>query len=198
MSARPRKLWIIPLLMLATSGTTIPANGEGTLSELTGAHSITAVTDIAAAREWCATTMLHRVEGLWEFPDDQTIVLIRRSPVAHRYDIVVADTPDTRLHPGEIIGYVQESAAADKFEMNLCSRWLGKEGGQLTKCMAQLVENDSAIVVKGRKIKFGLRGWWILPSFWKMINLSWKDPLENLPKGMIRVYPSTRRQPDYL
>lgn len=157
------------------------------------------ITDIVAAREWCDSTMMHRVEGIWEFPEDETTVLICRSEqIPHQYDIVVVATPDTRLKPGETIGYLKESPETDKFEMALCRMQEKGVFSELSKCLAQLRDNDNTIVAKGRKLKFSLRNRWLLPSFWKMISLTLKDPLENLPRGLIRIYPENSRQPDYL
>lgn len=162
------------------------------------------ICDIIAAREWCDRTMLHRVEGIWEYPEDRTQVLVRRSPQSdYRYDIIVIDTPDTRLHPGEAIGYLQASPVATKFEMGL---YRDKRRGvlrELGKCVAELGEHDTALIVSARRVKFtfGLR--WLLPAFWQQIRntvgLSVRDPLESLPRGMVRIYPETTvRQPDYL
>lgn len=157
------------------------------------------ISDIVAAREWCDATMMHRVEGIWEFPEDETTVLIcRNEHTPHRYDIVAVSSPDTRLHPGQTVGYLVESAESDKFEMALCRAQEKSVFAEFTKCLAQLRDDDNTIVAKGRKLKFSLRARWLLPSFWKMINITFKDPLENLPRGLIRIYPENTRQPDYL
>lgn len=162
------------------------------------------ICDMRAAEEWCDRTMLHRVEGIWEYPDDRTQVLVRRAPGSeYRYDIVVVNTPDTRLRPGETIGYLQASPSSVKFEMGL---YRDKRRGvlrELGKCVAELAENDNAILVSSRKVKFNFGLRWLLPSFWKQIRntvgITVKDPLESLPRGMVRIYPVTqRRQPDYL
>lgn len=157
------------------------------------------ICDILAAREWCDTTMMHRVEGIWEFPEDETTVLIcRSSHTPHRYDIVAISSPDTRIQTGECIGYLLESAQSNTFEMALCH---DKEKGlmaEFAKCLAHLRDDGNTIVAKGRKLKFSFRGQRLLPSFWKMINITVKDPLENLPQGLIRVYPEYSRHPDYL
>lgn len=159
----------------------------------------TAISDIVAAREWCDANMLHRVEGIWEFPEDETTVLVCRSNITpHRYDIIVVSSPDTRLTPGETVGYLHESADSDKFEMALYRTKLEGTLKEPGKCLATLRDNDNSIVAQGRKAKFSLRTWSILPSFWRMVRMSVNDPLENLPKGMLRVYPSSSRQPDYL
>ena len=160
------------------------------------------ISDFGRAREWCDAAMLDKVEGIWEYPEDHTRVLIRKSSIdTGRYDIIAVDSPDTRLHAGDVIGYLQSSPGADKFEMGVYRSKSAKGVfSQLAKCMAQLSDKDDAILVKGRKVKFSLGSTrWLLPSFWRLLRISVKDPLESLPKGLIRVYPpSKKRQPDYL
>lgn len=159
------------------------------------------ITDMGAAKEWCDDTMLEKIEGIWEFPDDQTRVLLRRSAnQASNYDIVVVESPDTRLKAGETIGYLKKSAADDKFEMLLYRN--KKNSGILDepgKCLAQYSEKYDALLVKGRSVKFSLGSRYLLPAFWRIVRISVKNPLDELPRGMVRLYPKTKRsQPDYL
>lgn len=158
------------------------------------------VCDMAAAREWCDGAMLRRVEGIWEFPDDETRVLVRRqNGTSNRYEVIVVETADTRLEPGENIGYLQASPVATKFAMEL---FRNRKLGVLSdpgKCLAELNESEDALLVTGRKLKFSLASRWFLPSFWRAIRISSKNPLDQLPYGMIRIYPTPRKhQPDYL
>jgi hypothetical protein len=175
---------IISILLYACS---IPACGQ-------------AVSDMGIAREWCDRTMTHRIEGIWEFPQDETRVLIRRSAgTDNRYDIIVVESPDTRLQPGENIGYLQISPLSTKFEMALYRNRQKGILGSPGKCLAELNEKEDALIIQGRKMKFSLGSRWFLPAFWRSVRISLKNPLNALPKGMIRIYPkTTRRQPDYL
>jgi hypothetical protein len=158
------------------------------------------ICDMQAARDWCDRTMLHRVEGVWRYPDDQTTVLVRRSAAGDgRYDIVVVESPDTRLQPGETIGYLEATPVGTKFEMGVYRTKTGGVLRELGRCAAELNDKEDALLVKGRKLKFSLGSRWLLPSFWRLIRITLKDPLESLPKGLVRVYPpGARRQPDYL
>lgn len=158
------------------------------------------ICDMQAAREWCDRTMLRRVEGVWEYPDDQTRVLICRSAATDsRYDIVVVESPDTRLLPGETIGYLEATPLGDRFEMAVYRTKTGGVLRELGRCAAQLDEKQDALLVKGRKLKLSLGSRWLLPAFWRLIRVTLKDPLEALPRGLVRVYPQTvRREPDYL
>lgn len=160
------------------------------------------ISDFGAVCDWCDSNMLRRVEGVWEFPDDETRVLVRRSDsMPRRYDLVAVSSPDTRIRPGETIGYLQESAEADKFEMCVCRTRTGFEAldREAGRCLAILRDNDNTIVAKSRKLKFSLGSRWLLPAFWRMLRVTVSDPLESLPRGLVRVYPDGgARQPDYL
>lgn len=158
------------------------------------------ICDMGMARAWVDDAMLRRVEGIWEFCGDDTRVLIRRAGYDDNlYDIIAIETPDTRVQPGDVIGYLKASPVGTKFEMSVCR---GGERGVLAepgKCLAELNEREDAILVKGRKMKFSLASRWFLPSFWRAVRLSVKNPLDNLPEGLVRVYPEpTGREPEYL
>lgn len=158
------------------------------------------IDDMQSAREWCDNTSLQNIEGIWEFPEDMTRVLVSRDMITpYRYNIILIDSPDTRLIPGETIGYMQASASPAKFEMGIYRTKLNKKLSQLGKCLAQLDDKNGAILVSGRKISFSIGSRWLLPSFWRLVKLSLKDPLESLPKGLVKVYPNPVRSfPDYL
>lgn len=159
------------------------------------------ISDYGAACEWYDAFAADRLEGIWEYPDDHTRVLIRASKTdSSLYEIIVVDSPDTRIEPGDKIGYLKRSPDPDKFEMGLYRSKL-KSGvlSELGKCMAQFNEKEGSIYVKGRSLKFSIGSRWFLPSFWRILRVSIKDPLQSLPKGMIRVYPASKRnQPEYL
>lgn len=158
------------------------------------------ISDMGRAREWCDGAMLRRVEGIWEFPDDETRVLIRReNGTSNRYEIILVESADTRLQPGEKIGWLQASPIPTKFEMELYRNRKGNILSDPGHCMAELNETDDALLVSGRKFKFSLASRWFLPSFWRALRVSSSNPLDKLPHGMVRIYPTTRKQqPDYL
>lgn len=156
--------------------------------------------DMGMARDWCDSQMLQSVEGIWEFPSDGSKVLVRKSK-AHprRYDLIVIDTPDTRLTPGETIGTLTESPVSSKFELELFRNRVKGILANPGKCMAEYLSKEDALVITQRKIKLSLASRWFLPSFWRALRVNFKDPLEQLPRGMVRIYPSSKpRKTDYL
>lgn len=162
------------------------------------------VWDIGAAREICDRTPLTRIEGIWEFPDDHTRVLIlRRERVDMEYDVIVAETPDCRLHPGDVIGTVKDSADPKKFELNLYRTGGAGKFADMGKCMARLASDGNSITVSASRMKATIRSLSalsFLPKFWRAIRLSTSRPADELPKGLVRIYPeeSLQRDPIYL
>lgn len=156
--------------------------------------------DIASAYDFCDHAELMKPEGIWKFPDDETVVLIKRSKsYTGRFDIFVVETPDCRLIPGERLGELTRTADASKFKLNLFTR---RNTGVLTdskSCSAELKESGDAFIMNPRKLKISFRTLWFLPKFWRSLRISVDDPASKLPYGMIRLYPRTEpTEPFYL
>lgn len=158
------------------------------------------IIDMQSACEYCDRAMLHRVEGIWEYPADNTRVLVRRAPGSEtRYDIIAIETPDCRMEPGDVVGYLMQTASPTKFEFGM---YRDKKNGilsELGKGAATLTDSDNTITVESRKFKISLASRWFLPQFWRALRIKIDDPASKLPSGMVRIYPQTSRpQPDYL
>ncbi|MCM1368833.1 MAG: hypothetical protein NC204_00490 [Candidatus Amulumruptor caecigallinarius] len=194
-----RELRIIPALMTAIIA--IRAYGAvATLPTITAQSQSAAICDMKSAREWCDAEMLHHIEGIWEYPDDHTRVLVRKTPESDtRYDIVVIDSPDCRLTPGDVIGYLQQSPLQNKYEMAIYRVKVNGIFAEPGKCAAEYNDREDAIVVKSRKVKISLASRWFLPAFWRALRLKHDDPTDKIPQGMVKIYPQrVHRQPDYL
>lgn len=158
------------------------------------------ICDEGQAREYCDTTTLHRIEGIWEFPDDQTRVLIQRHAADNRYNMVVVASADCRLTPGMILGSAKPTAEPGTYELAISRK---KVGGVLTdpgKCRARLADNESSLTFKPRKLSLNIGSFYLLPRFWRMFRFKINDV--EIPKGMVRVYPvpygSKSLEPVYL
>lgn len=166
------------------------------------------ICDVIGAREWCDTTALHTVEGIWIYPDDNVTVLVRRLPdtdhIAYRaYDICVVETPDCSMTPGESIGILEATADAKAFRLRLFTKRKKGSLSGLLDCAAYL-SDDENLRVESPKFKFRLRTFSVLPKFWRMVRVSIDNPASRLPAGMVRIYPSydgngsSRSTPRYL
>ena len=164
------------------------------------------ISDMGKALEFCRNSPLDRIEGIWEFPEDNTVVLIRLADERKRvYDLIVVTTPDCRLKPGEKIGVMTASIDPDKFHLSL---YTSRKDGLLSdpsNCLAVFNEADGSLRVEKRKYKFSLRSSRYLPKFWRMLAMfSSENPAVKLPEGLIRLFPNPfsdsidRGKPKYL
>lgn len=173
------------------------------LMPLTNAGIVSAqeiISDMQAAKDYCDKEELDLVEGIWEFPEDETKVLIRKSPLKEGdYDLVVISSPDCRLESGETIGKMESTSDTGKYRLSLyCSRKAGFLTDMRT-CRADFKDKDGTIHIFPKKYKLGLRSLWLLPKFWRMIKVSVDNPQEKIQRGLVRIYPGGKpRGPVYL
>lgn len=153
------------------------------------------VYDMQSARQYCDQTSLEGPEGIWEFTEDETSVLIRRKAHGARgYDIIVVSTPDCRLKPGDIIGNMERSAKKGTFKMHL---YTSAHMGVLSnprQCAAEYSDGNDSMLIHPQKIRISVRTMWFLPKFWRSLRVSFDNPAGDLPPGLCRVYP--RIKPD--
>lgn len=142
------------------------------------------------AREWCDSNILTPVEGIWEYPDDGARVLIQSDPTAPgSFTISVLSTPDCRLEAGDIIGRLHPSVDARQFRLE---QWTHKDKQLFNKaenCHATLSSDGETLRVKSPKLKFKINLNTLLPRFWRIVRVSYDNPADDLPAGLIKVYP---------
>lgn len=149
------------------------------------------VYDIEAAKEWCDASPLDRIEGIWEYPEDNVTVLIRKAdcePYAYGIDVIEAD--DCKTLPGERIGEVYLTAQPDRFRMIL---FTGRKRNALCRpkeCAATLMADDCGLAVAAKKRNWAFNPFALLPHFWRLARTSVTDPVKSLPVGMRKIYPS--------
>ena len=148
--------------------------------------------DMAVAREWCDSQQLHRIEGIWEFPEDgvKVIIMAAGNAAGCDYEMRVIGAVGTTLRPGDIIGRLSRTSHPDKFrlemrrtaKLTLSRKWI--------PCAATLAASDAALDVasQNRKLTFNPLG--LLPYFWRVARLRASDPAASLPHGLVRLYPS--------
>lgn len=180
-----------------------------TLSAMMTAHSQTAICDMQGAREICDSRPLAAPEGIWLYPDDQVSVLISRSAPEgpnslERYDITVVDSSDAGISPGAVIGRLESTPDSRSYRMTL---FTDRKAGRLCapkECLATLDKEGDVFLVKSKRVRIRINPFSVLPRFWRVARVSTDDPLQKLPVGMIRLYPSydgngsTRRMPRHL
>ncbi len=161
--------------------------------------------DLLSGRDYCDTAPLDPAEGIWEYPDDGVTVLIRRSPTMEgTYEVIAIDSEDTRIAPGSVIGRLESTPDPRQFRLTLATKARKGILGSPAECLATLSADGDALHVKSKKTKIVFNPSALLPRFWRVARLRTSDPLDKLPAGMIKVYPSydgngsSRRHPRYL
>lgn len=151
------------------------------------------IADIGAATDYCRSHELTAIEGIWEFPDDETKVLIKSDGFTDRqYDIILLSSADTRIKPGECIGKLEKSADSGKYKLAL---YAARKDGILSdsrSCVAEFNPQKEIILIKPRKISLSIlrrSASSFLPKFWRLISVSTENPLNDLHRGLIRIFP---------
>ncbi len=151
--------------------------------------------DRGMAEDFLRTLPLRPLEGLWEYPADEVAVMVIRDADAKgRYNIFLVEAVDCRLSPGMCLGWIEESADKSRFRISLSSKiHKGLPAGHM-QGLATLNADADALVIEMPKVKLTLSPSLVLPSLWNYlrlsVRLSSKNPLDRLPRGWIKVFPS--------
>lgn len=142
------------------------------------------------AREWCDCNVLSPVEGIWEYPEDGARVVIQADQtIPGAFTITVLSTADCRLESGDIIGRLHPSVDPRQFRLE---QWTHKDKLAFNKaenCRAILSTDGESLRVKSPKLKFKVNLHTLLPRFWRVVRVSYDNPVDDLPAGLIKVYP---------
>ncbi len=147
------------------------------------------------AEKYLATLPLSPIEGIWEYPADETslIILKSRHDKGH-YDIYLLESVDCSLHPGMNVGQIEESADKTQFSIKLKTK-LNK--GLLTSplpCSGKLSGNSDILYIKSPKIKVSFTPSLFLPTLMKVLRLGFRvrteSPADKVPDGIIKTFPT--------
>lgn len=141
-------------------------------------------------RHWCDTGILSPVEGIWEYPEDGTRVCIQSDPTSTgAFSISVISTPDCRLDYGDVIGRLYPTVDSRQFRLEQFTRKDKLNFTKAEQCAATLSTDGESLVVKSPKLKFKINLNTLLPRFWRVVRVSYEDPTDKLPAGLVKVYP---------
>lgn len=142
------------------------------------------------ARDWCDNTPLTPIEGIWEYPEDNTRVLIQKDKdIPGTFTLTVISTPDCRMMPGEVIGRLHPSVDSRQYRLE---QFTNKDKNILSNtsdCTAILSTDGESIRVKTKKFKVKINATTLLPRFWRLVRISVNNPVDDLPAGMVKIYP---------
>lgn len=151
--------------------------------------------DRSTAETYLSTLPLSPVEGIWEYPAEETAVMILADDEQKgRYNIYYLEGIDCRLYPGLKIGSLESSPSAQKFKISLCSNLSGGLPGVFQTGLATLSDQQDALYLEMPKIKISVNPSLVLPVLWNKLRLNLRirttDPLDKLPVGWIKTYPT--------
>ncbi|MDE5585240.1 MAG: hypothetical protein K2I92_02735 [Muribaculaceae bacterium] len=141
-------------------------------------------------RQWCDSGILNPVEGIWEYPDDGARVCIQKDPThPDCFTLTIISTPDCRLDYGDVIGRLHPTVDSRQFRLE---QFTQKNKLALTdsrQCAAVLSADGETLRVKSPKLKVKVNLRTLLPRFWRIVRVSYDDPTDQLPAGLVKVYP---------
>lgn len=137
------------------------------------------------------------LEGVWYYPEEKTTLAIERTTLPNSYNetyrIIFLDSEEISVLPGTIVGYMQQSAQANKFKMQLyCER------NKLTlqnpvNCVATINPSKNELLFEKTTLRFRLRVnlTRFLPSLFKGISISANADAPKVPIGFKKIYPAS-------
>ena len=141
-------------------------------------------------RVWCDSGVLSPVEGIWEYPDDGARVCIQADPKSPGcFEIIIISTPDCRLEYGDVIGRLHPTVDSSQFRLEQFTRRDKLSLAKAEQCAATLSADGESLRIKAPKLKFKVNLHTLLPRFWRTVRVSYDDPTDKLPAGLVKVYP---------
>lgn len=162
------------------------------------------------AEKYLLSIPLSSLEGIWEYPANETTLIILRSKTEKGiYDIFLLDSVDCRFSPGMKVGEACASPDPKQFKIELCTRL---KKGLLTSplpCAGKLSKNSDILYISTPRIKVSFSPSIFLPTLWKAIRMGGirvksEDPASKIPDGLVKSFPTfdgnppSRSNPRYL
>lgn len=155
---------------------------------------------IQQARQYCDTTTLDKIEGIWDLQADGVQVLIYRSHTAPNapYDLIVVNTYDASLPWGFPIGTLTPTGAPRQYTLTLYTRIKNnKPASPKTFAVQTNTEYSSLLIRKPDKgFRISITPTVLLPGLWRMFRLTWQHRPTQEVTGMIKVYPVSYADPN--
>jgi len=180
---------VLILLVLCVAKTTYAKPNVPPRGVLTGF-------DMLKALEYCDTHPLDDIEGIWDYADEGFSCLIMADDDVARpdgYNIVVLESEDARLRPGIIIGHIYPTPDPSIFDIWMYTTFKNTSVCSPQECMAKLNADKQGLTLMKRRLKFrfSLSHIALLPWFWRMARVNVEDPVRDIPRGFVKVCPSS-------
>lgn len=152
------------------------------------------ICDIDAARRYCDSNPIERVEGIWQLTgDDSRTVMIRRTAGRGNYVMTSLNCDDARILPGDTLATLTFTPDPTRFRLRMK---LGPGIAAVSQtCAATLVDGDRGLTVEKPGFRFSLSPRLMFSEFWRLF-FYYDNPARRIPSGMIRLYPQPDRGAD--
>lgn len=172
----------------------IPAASQAVITEM----------DYRSVTARMAEAALHRVEGVWMFPGDGSLIAVERIPASDgstEYVMAVVRASNRTLQPGTVIGRLWPTALRDTFEARLYTS-ASDDGETLSGAQTftvNLTDSDSRLQILHHRKHIKLNWWTLLPYMFRRLVREIDETPRNLD-GCVRVYPQPAipAEPRYL
>lgn len=138
------------------------------------------------------TLLLRGPEGIWEYPGDDVKVVILADPAEGpgKYTLRVVEAFDTRLHNGDLMGILLETARQGEYELLQYTRRKRGLFDLPGRCLVKLTPDSRSLLIDpASKLSIKFNPSYILPKFWRMVRTTVKETRQPT-EGLVRVYPS--------
>lgn len=146
------------------------------------------------AIEYLDSSPISTIEGVWSYDDDDAIFLVRKTPLSPKeYDIILIDSPDCRLSPGQKLGSIAATITPSVYTMTLFSK--SKKGilSNPVPITATLSSDNTILRLDSPKMKFTISPSVILPRLFNILRIGIRikpiDPAPTVADGWQKIYP---------
>ncbi len=156
--------------------------------------------NLTQAQKWCDTTALHSLEGIYYFPSNECVVLIKandRHPLLPPscYHIINIESQNILIAPGQIIGYLFPTGDPAQFRLTLYSHITDGGLKKPRDYAARFSPQQAALTYDKSKTRIKFNPLALIPKLNRFIRISHDDPTNNIREGFIRIYPINTSSP---
>jgi len=158
--------------------------------------------DALAAKKYCDTAPIRDPEGIYLWPEHDATILIRArkhaGPTSRPnigYEIITVDCSDLRFEPGQILGYIYPTPAANEYHLYLYDDISLKGAHKPKHHAAKYDTTHGSLQILRKKHKFTFNPLVLIPRMRSLLRYQTADPAADLPDGFLRLYPATIPSP---
>lgn len=146
--------------------------------------------NLKEAKNYCDSRPLSPIEGVWRFPEDNTLLLISADELnPDRYDITVVDSFNGSIPIGWKCGEAFRTPDFNIFKITFFARKkiMVKYNQSF---VATVKEEGETLALKTKRFKLKFNFLSLIPYMGRLFYFSSSDPVKELPLGLYKVYPS--------